>query len=321
MIQSKRLAEIMAQFQGKAILVFGDIILDRYIFGRVNRISPEAPVPVLRVDREEFRLGGAGNVCANLDSLGARGVLLGLLGNDLHADKIIELKEMDNLAIRHPSFSTMVKTRVMAQKQQVVRIDREAPIPIDQPLEARLLQTAAKLPVDAIIVSDYGKGTVTANIMRGLRQKARRERIPLIVDPKPPHFHLYSHVDGITPNLMEAEAMIRRPISEDPAAAAAAKQIREKYGTRFTVITRGDRGITASEKGRRTFHIPAASHEVFDVTGAGDTVVAVLTLSLAAGCDLREAATLANAAASLVIEKIGTSQTTIPELSDRIRSS
>jgi D-beta-D-heptose 7-phosphate kinase/D-beta-D-heptose 1-phosphate adenosyltransferase len=152
-----------------------------------------------------------------------------------------------------------------------------------------------------------------------LIEKANQGGIPVIVDPKPPHFEYYRRVDGITPNLGEAEGMVNRAIYDDESAAQAARLIRRKYGVRFTLITRGDRGITASERGRKTFHMPVAGHEVFDVTGAGDTVVSVLTLALISGASLREAVAMANAAASIVIEKIGTSQTSLSELRHRIQ--
>ena len=173
--------------------------------------------------------------------------------------------------------------------------------------------------VDAIIVSDYAKGTVNGEVMAMLKARADALGIPIVVDPKPPHFALYRGVTGITPNLKEAEAMAGSPLTGDHDVARALKRIRRKYRTDFVLITRGNKGISAVEKNRKILHLPAFSHEVFDVTGAGDTVVAVLTLALAAGAGLGEAVNLANAAASIVVEKIGTSQVCLEELLERLK--
>ena len=319
MVPWKRVERICAQFVGKRILVYGDVILDRYIFGEVERISPEAPVPVVRVRREELRLGGAGNVAANIDILGGQGLLLGITGRDGFAEEIAALKKNGNLVIRHASFPTTVKTRVISQRQQIVRIDREAPLPFTTEISRQLADAVAKDTVDGIIVSDYAKGAVNETSMKILRERAKELNIPLVVDPKPPHFHLYRGVSGITPNLKEAEEMVGRKLNDDAEVARAVNQIRKKFAADFAVVTRGATGISAGQRGRRMFNYPAFSHEVYDVTGAGDTVVAVLTLALVSGAELREAVALANAAASIVVERIGTSQVTVDELRQRLK--
>ncbi len=313
-----RYAEICSRFAGRRVLVFGDVILDRYVFGRVERISPEAPVPVLTVELDESRLGGAGNVAANVDRLGGRGLLLGVCGDDGFAAEIARLKGEGDLALRDPRCRTIVKTRVVSQRQQIVRIDRDGRVAMEAGVLERLAAAIAAARPEAIIVSDYAKGTVTAGAMDLLRDQAGRSGIPLVVDPKPAHAHLYRGVTGLTPNLKEAAEMAGRPIEDDAGLAAALSRLRRRFASRFTVITRGSQGISAAEQGRRLFHLPAYSREVFDVTGAGDTVVAVLTLALAAGADLREAVALANAAASIVVEKVGTSQVTPEELRERL---
>jgi rfaE bifunctional protein kinase chain/domain len=309
MFKLKRIDEICSCFAEKKILVFGDIILDRYIFGQVERISPEAPVPVVKVSSEELRLGGAGNVAANIDHLGAGGLLLGIIGSDGFAAEIKRIKKTNNLVIR---------TRIISQRQQIVRIDREGKIILSAGLMNQIRDAINAAQIDGIIVSDYAKGTVNGSVMAMLKSKAAAGGIPIIVDPKPPHFALYRDVTGITPNLKEAEEMFGKPIGNDDDAALALQHIRRKFHTRFTLITRGGNGISAAARGSKIFHLPAFSHEVFDVTGAGDTVVAVLTLALVSGAALREAVALANAAASIVVEKIGTSQVSLEELKARI---
>jgi len=318
MFKPERIAEICSCFAGKKILVYGDVILDRYIFGQVERISPEAPVPVVTVQSEESRLGGAGNVAANIDCLGASGLLLGIAGRDGFADEIARLKTKGNLVVRDAGNKTIVKTRIISQRQQIVRVDREGSIRLGAAALKRIRAGIAVAGIDGIIVSDYGKGTVNAEAMALLKARAVAGNIPIVVDPKPPHFDLYRGVTGVTPNLKEAEQMASMAIHGEAAVALALNRIRRRYQTRFTLITRGSHGISAAEKNRRMFHLPAFSREVFDVTGAGDTVVAVLTLALVAGADLCEAVALANAAASIVVEKVGTSQVGLQELQDRL---
>lgn len=321
MIKLKRLDEICARFKDKRILVFGDVILDRYIFGAVDRISPEAPVPVVKVEKEECRAGGAGNVAINIGKLGAGSLLIGVVGKDGYGDELLS-QVRDHAIIRSMGVQTLVKTRIISGRQQIVRVDREQQIKGLTEVAGNLAGTLSNLEkgdIHGIIVSDYAKGTLNAPLMKLLSSKARELAIPLIVDPKPPNFDIYRGIDGITPNRGEAETLTRKKISTDAEAASAVKSIRGKFNTRFTVVTRGGSGITAGEKGKRTFHMPAFNHEVFDVTGAGDTVISVLTLALVCGADLREAVELANAAASIVVEKIGASQATPEELYSRVK--
>lgn len=319
MFKFEKIADVCSRFAAQKILVFGDIILDRYIFGQVERISPEAPVPVVKVDSEEMRLGGAGNVAANIDQLGAKSLLLGVVGTDGFAAEIARLKKTGNGVICDQANQTIVKTRIISQRQQIVRVDREGQIRLGAAVMAKIKAAVAAAEIDAIIVSDYAKGTVNAEVMSLLKGRAAALGIPIVVDPKPPHFDLYRGVTGVTPNLKEAEAMAGVPLASDQDIALALRRIRRKFKTDFALITRGGRGISAAEKNRKIFHLPAFSHEVFDVTGAGDTVVAVLTLALAAGADLRQAVALANAAASIVVEKIGTSQVGLEELLKRVK--
>ena len=322
MMTLKRVDAICSQFKDKKILIFGDVILDRYIFGSVSRISPEAPVPVVKVEKEEFRSGGAGNVAANIDKLGARSILLGVTGKDSFADELFKLKSQDNAIITSAVNQTLVKTRVISQRQQIVRIDREETIRVTPEIHDKIRKSIERLKqtdIDGIIVSDYAKGTLTLPLMEYLKDKAQSFHVPIIVDPKPPHFHLYKDIDGITPNQKEAEAIMNKKIDSDADAAEAVKFIRRRFKAKFSLITRGNQGITAGVRGKNVFHLPAFNHEVFDVTGAGDTVISVLILALVSAASLKEAVELANAAASIVVEKVGTSQITVSELHERMR--
>lgn len=322
MITLERAEEICSNFKDKRILVFGDVILDRYIFGEVSRISPEAPVPVVKVTYEEFRPGGAGNVAANIDALGARGILLGITGDDTFSRELARLKSKDNFVIKSGQNKTLVKTRVIAQRQQIVRIDREENIEVTPAIEVSIAAAAERIKEEKIhgmIISDYAKGTLTRATMGMLAREAAALDIPLIVDPKPPNFTLYKNCSAITPNVKEAGALFNQKIENDADAAEAVKFINKRFNTRFAIITRGDAGISAGERGKKVFHLPAYSHEVFDVTGAGDTVVSVLLLALVCGAELKEAVSLANAAASIVIERIGASVTTGEAIYDRMK--
>jgi rfaE bifunctional protein kinase chain/domain len=317
MIRLKKAGEICSHFKDKTILVFGDIILDRYIFGEVQRISPEAPVPVVKIEREEGRLGGAGNVAANIRRLGAQYILSGLIGNDAYGEEIENMT--DNSILQSSQNRTVTKTRVISNRQQLVRIDREEPLYISPQIEDQLIQSLEHKKIDAIIISDYAKGTLTQNIMEYLKLKAKMSQVPILVDPKPANFHLYKEIDAITPNIKEAEEFIENKINNEPDAEAALKKIMKQFKSNMAVITMGDRGISAGQKGRKSIHIPALTHEVYDVTGAGDTVIAVFTLAMVSGANLKDAINLANTAASIVVEKVGTAQASVDEICQRVK--
>ncbi len=318
MIAMKRVVHLLDRMAGRTLLVVGDVLLDRYLFGAVERISPEAPVPVLQVEREEDRLGGAGNVALNVDRFGARSILLGVCGDDPAGRELFRQKGDGGLLTVDQKQQTIVKTRVIAGRQQIVRIDRERPLTYPETALATLASTLDQLPIDGIIVSDYAKGTVDPRIMDVLRPFASRRHLPLWVDPKPPREHLYKGVSGLTPNLREAEAMLKAPLRQEDELARGIATLRRRLGCQAVLITRGAAGISAGGSGSRVFHYPAFSHEVFDVTGAGDTVIAILVLALTAGATLREAVAFANAAASIVVERIGASQVSRLELQERL---
>lgn len=321
MIARRRVDELLETIGSRRILVAGDLILDRYLFGRVERISPEAPVPVLHVQREENRPGGAGNVAANILGLGGNIVLSGIVGDDEPGRTLRALIPGQDRVITDPGLPTVTKTRVISQRQQIVRIDREETNAVFSPATAeRLLRRLDDVAVDGILVSDYAKGAVTSDLMEKLRDLAASLGIPLVVDPKPVNAVLYRGVTGMTPNLTESEALLGESVRTNEEAARAARRLQGRFKCRFVAVTRGENGITAAETRHRAFHVPARAQEVYDVTGAGDTVAAVLVLALSAGASLRESVIMANAAASLVVEKVGTARVSPMELRQRLLS-
>ena len=324
------LAGIITRFPAANVLVIGDIIIDHFLWGSATRISPEAPVPVVNVHREDFMLGGSANVLRNIISLGGRATLCGIIGDDAMGQKIVDLVERlhaQTTGLVVGKRPTTVKTRVVAQGQQVVRFDREL---IGQPskttLEALLHFLTTQIHLyDAIIVSDYAKGVVSEHLMIPLRRllesaHARENKaIPLIIDPKPSNIHCFVGATVITPNHHEARQISGIPIDDEVSLIAAARQIRDEIGCKSVLITRGEAGMALLADNDQLVTIPTMAREVFDVTGAGDTVAATLSVSLASGCSMRDAAVLANYAAGVVVGKVGTACLSAQELSETIR--
>ncbi len=309
---------LCGKFTDCRIAVVGDIILDRYLMGNVARISPEAPVPVLKVEKEEYRLGGASNVAANIEALGGTVILAGVVGRDPFGEIIKNEWKGKSLIKSCEEVNTVVKTRVIGQKQQIVRIDRESFIDIKTEHEDFIIEGLMNAELDGIVVSDYAKGTLNPSIMDRIKDVADKKRVPVLVDPKPPNFSIYEGVTGITPNCSEAEKLTGMIIDSDERAFKAAEVIKEKFGCDYALVTRGAKGITAVDSDGSVFNIPVCGHDVYDVTGAGDTVMAALVLSRCAGASLRDSLTVANAAASIVVEKVGTSKVTAEELIERL---
>jgi D-beta-D-heptose 7-phosphate kinase/D-beta-D-heptose 1-phosphate adenosyltransferase len=306
--------------RGERVLVVGDLMLDEFIWGKVARISPEAPVPVVEVTGQSFHLGGAGNVAANLRALGGEAVLVAVVGKDAAGERVTESLRatgiVSALAVSDGRRPTTVKTRIVAHHQQVVRADREVADEIAGPLERALLE-GLRIHVPACraaIVSDYQKGVVTPRLMKELLAVAGRRHIPVLVDPKVPHFARYRGTTVVTPNQLEAEQATARPIRGEADLRAAGEKLLKILRCQAALITRGEHGLSLFERGRRPLHIEAAAREVFDVTGAGDTVIATLALALCAGARLPEAAELANRAAGIVVGKLGTATATAQEL-------
>jgi D-beta-D-heptose 7-phosphate kinase/D-beta-D-heptose 1-phosphate adenosyltransferase len=313
-----RAEEVLRAFRGRRIAVVGDLMLDHFVWGSVSRISPEAPVPVVRVTRESFHLGGAGNVVSNLAALGAAPAPAGVVGRDEAGRRLVEALAAAGAPlagiVESGRRATTKKTRVIAHAQQVVRFDREEDEPLAGP-DAAALQDAARAALEgasALIVSDYEKGTVTAALLEVILEEARRRSVPAVVDPKPANYAAYRPVTAITPNVGEASQISGVRIRDDADAERAAAGILAQLGCGAVLLTRGEKGMLLAEKGSAPARIPAAAREVYDVTGAGDTVVAAFTLAVAAGASFREAAELANAAAGVVVGKVGTA-TAAPE--------
>jgi D-beta-D-heptose 7-phosphate kinase/D-beta-D-heptose 1-phosphate adenosyltransferase len=310
----------IARFAGRRILVLGDLMLDRYLWGRVDRISPEAPVPVVEVERETFALGGAGNVAANLQALGAEPVLAGVVGEDEAGARLIETLRQrgvgTGVVVRDASRPTTVKTRIIAHAQQVVRADRESRADLEGAAMAALVAglEAEVARCDGLIVSDYAKGVISRPLLERALGHARARRIAVSVDPKESHIDAYRGVSILTPNQHEAGYMQGRRIVDDATLKEVGWGLQKRLDAEAVLVTRGPEGMSLFEKSGRTTHLPTVAREVYDVTGAGDTVVSVVALALAAGADYPTASHLSNHAAGLVIREVGTATCTPAQL-------
>ncbi len=312
---TKSFSKLIDAFRKTKILVIGDLILDRYIWGKVSRISPEAPVPVVDVIDDNFMPGGAANVANNIVSLGGKATVLGITGRDSAGEVLKRL--LTNSGARpvliEDSRPTSVKTRVIAHNQQVVRFDMENRDHLSgRQLKSMLALLDEQVPLaDAIIVSDYRKGVVSAEMMKHLIKAAKGKFIA--VDPKVGHFHLYKGVSLITPNVLEASEGAGRPIKDEASLLKAGRSLLAKPGVSAVLITRGPDGMSLFTRAA-VKHIPTAAMKVFDVTGAGDTVIAAFTLAYAGGAGMTESAVIANHAAGIVVAQVGTTTATAEEL-------
>jgi rfaE bifunctional protein kinase chain/domain len=318
-IDMKRMSKIVHDFNKRRILVLGDLMLDKYIWGDVSRISPEAPVPVVEVRKDTRCLGGAGNVSHNLRSLGSSPLLVGMVGNDNEGEWIRENAGESRGILVDKSRPTIVKTRIIAHQQQVVRVDLEKKNPISSEMEKKIVDLIHNYPCHGILLSDYNKGTLTRSLMKKILPFAQRKKIPVFVDPKIENFFLFSPVTLITPNHHEAEKIVHHPCLSDSQVEKAGERILSRILTRFLILKRGERGITVFEKRKKAYHIPTTAREVYDVTGAGDTVIAVASLALLSGASIKEAAILSNTAAGIVVGKLGTATLTTEELINGMR--
>jgi D-beta-D-heptose 7-phosphate kinase/D-beta-D-heptose 1-phosphate adenosyltransferase len=301
-------------------------MLDRFIRGSVSRISPEAPVPVVQISDQFQTPGGAGNVVENIVALGGHPSLISVRGNDLHGDQVaLELKtkgtDLSGLIIARDR-PTITKTRIIAGQQQVVRLDVEKPETLPASLVRQISNLVSSLSRrhKSIILSDYGKGVISKPVIASAVEHARTRRIPLVVDPKIEHFYDYKEVDCITPNTKESiEGMRVLPPKTEDDVIALGWDIVKKLKTRCLIMTRGEKGMMVFQKGEKVKTIESEAREVFDVTGAGDTVVSTLGLARAVGVPYYEAALIANAAAGLVVRKLGTAVVTQSELIDLLK--
>ena len=309
---STTLRDIVARFPGKKVLVLGDVMLDEYIWGRVTRISPEAPVPVVEVERVSYMPGGAANVAMNIASLEGKVYLAGVVGADEAGERLRALfvsngVNIDGLKV-DTNRPTTVKTRVIAHDQQVVRVDRERRESIAesivQELLAYILDTAAS--VDVLLISDYAKGVTVPDLLHRAIAVAREYGKPVVVDPKGRDFSKYRGATVITPNRLEAAAAVNGEITDEASLVYVGQALLHRLGCEAVLITRGEEGMSLFERNGSVTHLPAAAREVYDVTGAGDTVVASLSLALAAGGSIELCAKIANHAAGIVVGKLGT---------------
>lgn len=294
-------------------------MLDIFIYGNVDRISPEAPVPVVEVTSEKMMPGGAANVAKNLTSLGVNVTIAGIAADDENGRSLIKMLNDDGIDCSmfiDDGRSTIVKTRIIGHSQQMVRVDREEKRKLDETTSAKLVaQVEQKIDqYDGIIISDYGKGMITEPILKGLTDLCRKHDKVVTVDPKIENFYLYNNVTCLTPNNKEATDATGIKIVDDASLQKCGQHIMEKLGSESLLITQGPKGMTLFTKEGKPCHVKAVAKEVFDVTGAGDTVISVLTAALCAGASLRESTVLSNAAAGIVVAKIGTAAVSTEEL-------
>lgn len=331
-ISPARLDELVAGCADARVLVVGDVMLDQYIWGHVGRISPEAPVPVVEFERESFMPGGAANVARNTHTLGARTELLGHVGRDATADQLRALLGEQHIGctglLPSATRTTSVKTRIIAHHQQIVRVDRETRGAVEARDTERLLAALErKLPgADAVIVCDYGKGVVTQALLDGIRHRCRERGVWLSLDPKPVHEISLVGLSLLTPNRREAfelagvsDGTRNADPLKDPNLMRVADTLLMELSPALLLITLGDLGMLLCQRGQPPFHIPTVAREVFDVSGAGDTVIASFTLAIAAGASPAEAAIFSNHAAGVVVGKVGTATVSPAELAENFR--
>ena len=326
-LSAARARQILAAAQKTRVLVVGDVMLDQFIWGGVSRISPEAPVPVVDFVRESFMPGGAANVARNLVSLETPAELFGAIGNDDAAKKLLKLLGEQNIGcsglVKSAARHTSIKTRIVAHQQQVVRVDRETRGGLDAKTTAALLAEFKKkiAKANAVIVGDYGKGVVTQPLLDGIKTLCRERGVWLSLDPKPVHHLNLTSLSLITPNRKEAFELADLPDDTknvnpfaDKNLMLVAERLLRELNPALLLITLGELGMLLCQRGEKPFHIPTVAQEVFDVSGAGDTVIASFTLAIAAGASPVEAAILSNHAAGIVVGKVGTAVTTPEEL-------
>ena len=319
---------LLPRFAGKRILVVGDLMLDEFIWGKVSRISPEAPVPIVEVHKQEYFPGGAANVARNLREFTDTVAVMGIVGEDAHADVLQNLLTERHISLegvlRLPHYQTTVKTRIIARQQHVVRVDREGPPPADLDFHARALEKFARMlpEFDAVIVEDYAKGFLTQAFVEGIGKLARRTGKIVTVDPNPRNDLRWTGVTAIKPNRAEAFHAAGFPLSDaiapatqTPFLSEVGAKLLEKWDTEMLLITLSEHGMALFRPGQPMEAVePCQPREVFDVSGAGDTAIALFTLALAAGASPRQAAEIANHAGSVVVGKLGTATLTAAEL-------
>lgn len=320
------LIQYIDQFPSVKIVVIGDLMLDHYVWGQVTRVSPEAPVPVVEVREESHRLGGAANVAHNVTALNGAATLCGVIGADDAGQRLRSLLEKNGVGVKglvvDADRPTTVKTRIVAHQQQIVRVDREIKTPLAAgPTLQRLLAGVEQALAGAkcLIVSDYAKGVLSEGFLKDLIQLARRHHVQIVADPKVIHFDAMKGATVATPNHLEAMQIAAGRVTSAEDVMEIGRHLLERLDSDAILITRGERGMALFQREQPAVEIPTVAQQVFDVTGAGDTVAAVLALGLAAGASMEEAARLANAAAGVAVGKVGTATVSREELVGAIR--
>ena len=321
-ISSRKLTQYFHRFSRARILVLGDLILDHYVWGKVHRVSPEAPVPVVHVDSESYRMGGAANVFHNIISLGGQAELCGVVGSDQVGKQFLtDIRRSSTLSsgvFIDASRPTIKKTRIVAHNQQIVRFDVEQRHDISSQLAKKMLRhVASRIPnVSCLVISDYAKGTITGELMKAIQELADKNGVPIVVDPKVEHMGYYEGVTVITPNHLEAKHAAGFLPTQDVPIEQIGASLLKRLGCQAVVVTRGEEGMSIFEGNGQSWTIPAVARQVYDVTGAGDTVVSTLALAISAKASLPDAAVLANQAAGIVVGMVGTATVTRAQLQE-----
>lgn len=327
-INRKHLIDIIRRFPKTKILVVGDVMLDEYIWGKVVRISPEAPVPVVNVQKETLMPGGAANVARNIRAIKGSVVFAGIVGDDVRGRQLIKLLKADKVGtqglIKLKNSNTILKTRIIAHSQQIVRIDKEKnTVPSKEGLNKLYKYIKDTISeVDGVIIEDYGKGLVTQELVYFLSDLCREKNKVIIADPKKGHTLDYTGITSMTPNMEEALALAGLDHNGEYSPEKvdeAGRIIMDKWGLKSILITLGEHGMNLMEKSGVSFKIPTMAREVYDVSGAGDTVIGIFTTALCSGAAVKEAAFLSNAAAGIVVGKVGTATTKAEELIEAVK--
>jgi D-beta-D-heptose 7-phosphate kinase/D-beta-D-heptose 1-phosphate adenosyltransferase len=324
LLTESRITEITDKIGSAKILILGDIMLDQYLFGTVSRISPEAPVPVVEITNDKHLLGGAANVAANIRALGDEPLLLGVVGEDEASIRLSQLlKERDissDFLVNDLSRQTTIKTRIIAHNQQVVRTDRENLHELDKDVESRVLNRFMSVAdsIGAVVISDYGKGVITTALLEQVIDVCQKKDIFIAVDPKETHFYNYKRVSLITPNHLEAGFAYGKRIRTEQDLIEVGNGLLDRLEARSILITRGADGMSLFQAGAEPTHIPTFARKVFDVTGAGDTVIATFVAAVCAGAGLVEGAIVANTGAGITVGEVGTAAVTVPQLKSEL---
>lgn len=308
----------------KKIAVLGDIMIDHYIIGSVSRISPEAPVPILEGLTDEYRLGGAANVAANISCLDAKTYLISVLGEDSNSLVLIDLLKKKNIdtsyIVSDKNRPTTIKTRITSKKQQIVRVDREVTTPISSDIEDIIIANFTKIvtEIDALVIEDYNKGLLTKRVIESVIKIAKEHKVLITVDPKVDNFFTYKGVDVFKPNLIELSKNMNAKINNERDLHNIAWKLFDEIEARYLIVTLGEKGMLIFERDKNIFSLPSYAREVFDVSGAGDTVISTLTLAMTLTDSVLESAIIANHAAGIVCGKQGTSPTSWQEIRESV---